>query len=257
MFRTYLASKTVAEYLRQHDGIRQLPPYRKLHLAKLANLEAAMMCNHKRTIPASFEKSLQKKRDTLDSLRKMRPWSKTKATLDKVAASEPKTDKQKASREKRIKNLNKLVRSKKKRHKERVEKIKLQIELAERTRDYNLGTSLRNYIDPRIFKAWTSRCGNGMDQAVHCRTAKKIFVGAKRARSLEERICKVLISDFLRLAAATEADAGCTVTADSADSASFCGCGWFCMMRRDAPIGCSFECGLARLPACGNPSGRA
>jgi len=38
---------------------------------------------------------------------------------------------------------------------ERKEKIKITIDLAGKTRDYNLGTSLRNYIDPRIFKAWT------------------------------------------------------------------------------------------------------
>lgn len=157
VFRTYLASSKVAEYLRQHDDIKPFPPYKKIHLAKLANLEAAVMCNHKRTIPASFEKSLQKKRDTLESLKRMKPWSKTSATLSTVKASEPKTDKQKANKNKRIKNLNKIIRVKKKRHKERMEKIKLQIDLAEQTRDYNLGTSLRNYIDPRIFKSWTSQ----------------------------------------------------------------------------------------------------
>jgi DNA topoisomerase-1 len=31
--------------------------------------------------------------------------------------------------------------------------------LSEKTKDYNLGTSLRNYIDPRIFKAWTNEVG--------------------------------------------------------------------------------------------------
>ena len=33
--------------------------------------------------------------------------------------------------------------------------MKLQIKLVKKTRDYNLGTSLRNYIDPRVVKAWT------------------------------------------------------------------------------------------------------
>ena len=44
-------------------------------------------------------------------------------------------------------------------HKERTEKLKLQIDLSEKTKDYNLGTSLRNYIDPRIIKAWTDEVG--------------------------------------------------------------------------------------------------
>ena len=29
------------------------------------------------------------------------------------------------------------------------------MDLTKKTKDHNLGTSLRNYIDPRIFKSWT------------------------------------------------------------------------------------------------------
>jgi DNA topoisomerase I len=36
----------------------------------------------------------------------------------------------------------------------RMEKIQYQLKLQKETRDYNLGTSLRNYIDPRIMKTW-------------------------------------------------------------------------------------------------------
>ena len=42
---------------------------------------------------------------------------------------------------------------------ERVEKMDLQVRLATETKDYNIGTSLRNYIDPRLFKAWTDEVG--------------------------------------------------------------------------------------------------
>ncbi|MCI0478012.1 MAG: hypothetical protein L0Y55_17350, partial [Anaerolineales bacterium] len=42
---------------------------------------------------------------------------------------------------------------------ERVERASLQLDLAKRTRDYNLGTSLKNYIDPRVFKAWGDYAG--------------------------------------------------------------------------------------------------
>ena len=48
-----------------------------------------------------------------------------------------------------------LIRKRKVKHTERIEKVELQINLTEKTRDYNLGTSLRNYIDPRVFKSWT------------------------------------------------------------------------------------------------------
>ena len=155
VFRTYLATTVVKEFLEKHDNIRSSSPSKKIHHAKLANLEAAKMCNHKRTIPKTFEKSLQKKRDTLKDVTSVKPWLTTEETLKKVTETTPKTDKQAQRQEERIKRLQKQIRQKKKRHKERVEKMNLQIDLAERTRDYNLGTSLRNYIDPRVVKAWT------------------------------------------------------------------------------------------------------
>jgi DNA topoisomerase-1 len=36
----------------------------------------------------------------------------------------------------------------------RIERIEMQLKLQKETRDYNLGTSLRNYIDPRVVVAW-------------------------------------------------------------------------------------------------------
>jgi len=35
----------------------------------------------------------------------------------------------------------------------------MQLRLQKNTRDYNLGTSLRNYIDPRVMKAWMGYVG--------------------------------------------------------------------------------------------------
>jgi DNA topoisomerase-1 len=35
-----------------------------------------------------------------------------------------------------------------------IEKSRLQIEARRQTRDYNLGTSLKSYIDPRIYYNW-------------------------------------------------------------------------------------------------------
>ena len=35
-----------------------------------------------------------------------------------------------------------------------IEKAKLQIKMKMKTRDYNLNTSLKSYIDPRIYYRW-------------------------------------------------------------------------------------------------------
>lgn len=159
VFRTYLATTVVKNYLKEHTAIKAKTSNEKLYHAKLANLEAAVMCNHKRTIPKTFEQALQKKRDTLKNIEKEKPWEKTLETLKKVENTDAKTDAQKKTKQKRIKTLNEQIKNQKERHKDRVEKLKLQIDLSEKTRDYNLGTSLRNYIDPRVFKSWTDEVG--------------------------------------------------------------------------------------------------
>ena len=159
VFRTYLATAVVKKYLVAHDNIKGKSATEKIYHAKLANLEAAMMCNHKRTIPKTFEESLQKKRDSLKKVEKEEAWKKTQLTLKKLEASEPKTDTQKKSKIKRIKTLNEQIKKQKIKHKERIEKLEFQINLSEKTKDYNIGTSLRNYIDPRVFKAWTDEVG--------------------------------------------------------------------------------------------------
>jgi DNA topoisomerase-1 len=57
-----------------------------------------MMCNHKRTIPKTYELTLQKKRDTLKKVEKEQVWKKTQEILKKVESTESKTDTQKKSK---------------------------------------------------------------------------------------------------------------------------------------------------------------
>jgi len=155
VFRTYLATRTVRNYLKEHDKIQEKSPHAKLYHAKLANLEAAKMCNHKRTIPKTFESSLEKKRQT----------------LRKAKGAVPKTERQKE------------------RKRERIEKLRLQIDLAERTREYNLGTSLRNYIDPRVVKAWTDEMGAQWDKLYTAALQKK-FLWVQKERLSWKRISR-------------------------------------------------------------------
>jgi len=151
VFRTYLASSVVSKYLRDHDNIKSESNMKKLFHAKMANLNSARMCNHKRTIPKNFEQSLQKKKDSLSNVQQSKPWQKSEETLKKAESIVQKTKKQKE----RVKKIKIQIRNRKAKHAERIEKLQLQIELTQKTRDHNLGTSLRNYIDPRIFKTWT------------------------------------------------------------------------------------------------------
>ena len=209
VFRTYLATNVVKEYLVKHDDIHNKTDTEKLYHAKLANLEAAVMCNHKRTIPKNFDEKLQERYCNLKEIRKQKPWDKAERDLEetkdkkpwdkaekeleKIKKINPKTDKQKKNKSKRLRakrkqikkqkeyNKNKIdklvlqIKKHKERHKNRVEKLSLQLDLAKKTRDYSLGTSLRNYIDPRVFKAWTDEIGAEWERLYTAALQKKFL----------------------------------------------------------------------------------
>jgi len=136
VFRTYIATAIVKERLatptlKVHKNESE---FKKVYVAKIANLEAAITCNHKKGIdprnPASkkswekFEQSIANKKEKIRQLKvelKEKKW---------------KTELQKLKKEQRL------------------EKLEFQLRLQQETKDYNLGTSLRNYIDPRVFKSW-------------------------------------------------------------------------------------------------------
>ncbi len=149
VFRTHHATETVQTYLRKHNGFKPgESPFVKLHHARVANLEAAIRCNHKRTPPKTWERTLLKKQQRLDEL-------KTK---------EVRTDKQKMRLE------------------ERIRKLKLDVDLQKRTRDYNLNTSLRNYIDPRVYKSWANRAEFDW-KGIYPKTLQRKFLWASRAKA--------------------------------------------------------------------------
>ena len=113
-FRTYHASKVVGEYLKTMKVSKDDPEYIKKNVATLANLEAAIVCNHKRKLPKNWENSLAKKMERLKALQAR----KTKKSAEGVKA------------------------------------LKIKIKTMKATRDYNLGTSLKSYVDPRLYYRW-------------------------------------------------------------------------------------------------------
>lgn len=136
VFRTYIATAIVKEHLSAPilKVNKNESEFKKAYIAKIANLQAAITCNHKKGIdpknPASkkswekFEQSVANKKEKIKQIEielKDKKW---------------KTELQKLKKEQRL------------------EKLEFQLRLQQETKDYNLGTSLRNYIDPRVFKSW-------------------------------------------------------------------------------------------------------
>ena len=189
VFRTYLASSVVTKYLRENGDIKKSTPAEKLYHAKLANLEAATMCNHKRTIPKTFEQTLQKKVDTLKTAENATPWKAKEEVLKKAESATPKTDAQKEKQSERIKKAKTQIRKSKQKHKERIEKLRLQVDLTKKTKDYNLGTSLRNYIDPRVFKSWTDEM-NAEWEKLYTAALQKKFLWVKSENESWQHVSK-------------------------------------------------------------------
>ena len=125
VFRTWKVSRTVREYLEKSKAKKDDPEYVKQYEAKLANLEAAKIANHKRKVPMNFDERLAKKEAKLKEL---------EAQLKEKEAQGKKTE-----------SLAK-----------RLSKARLDLKLTRETKEYNLGTSLKSYIDPRVYVQWAN-----------------------------------------------------------------------------------------------------
>jgi DNA topoisomerase-1 len=212
VFRTCHATDAVESKLKEVAVAKDAPEYVKKHIATLANLEAAVTCNHKRTISASWQQSLERQKERLkerrkktrentriykqrildtnakfeervvkyeakleDDKAKLLEYQKELEQREKEGKSLEGIKKRVASKKKTISTGRKRIRDLKAKHRESIEKLKeklenrqqrdkemiekteLQIEARELTRDYNLGTSLKSYVDPRVYLEWGRR----------------------------------------------------------------------------------------------------
>ncbi len=209
VFRTCYSSASVETKLQDASVQVGDPEYLKKAVATLANLEAAKICNHRRTIPKTWKSSLEKKKIRLKALRsrakeaqeKLRQKTtdrkekyearlikaeeqleatkrrleisrqqlaekekqgqrvkalrkRVKAQRARVARQRQRLQKLKSTHRAQMQRLRERLANRRHRDKSAVEKLRLQIRTRKETRDYNLGTSLKSYIDPRIYYDW-------------------------------------------------------------------------------------------------------
>lgn len=151
VFRTWRCTKTVREELEKSGVKKEDPDYVKTYVAKMANLKVAEVANHKRKIPPTFDKRVEDK-------------------------------------EGRLKELEVLLKQKKKEGKKtesletRIEKAKRDLELTKLTREYNLGTSLKSYIDPMAYVKWAKKVKFDVEK-FYPKTLQKKFSWALHGKS--------------------------------------------------------------------------
>jgi DNA topoisomerase-1 len=126
VFRTWKCKKILKEELDKSSVTKADPKYKKNYAAKMANLKVAEVANHKRKIPPTFDERVKQKEEKLKDMKAQ--LTTKKAEGKKIEALET-----------------------------RIEKAKLELELTKLTREYNLGTSLKSYIDPQAYVKWAKK----------------------------------------------------------------------------------------------------
>jgi len=220
VFRTHYASEAVEARLQKASVRYEDPEYVKKHIATLANLEAAKVCNHRRTIPKTWKSSLERRKTRLKTLRgrakeaqsqltqklterKQRyreSLQKTQERLNRmktqlasyqlqlnerqrhggrsisalkrrirlqrgrVARQRQHLKKLKANHREQMERLRQRLKSRRNRDRTAIERLKFKIEAQKETRDFNLTTALKSYIDPRIYYEWGQRVGYDWEQ---------------------------------------------------------------------------------------------
>lgn len=145
VFRTYNASRTLQEQLeRLTDSDDDIAA--KVLSYNRANREVAILCNHQRAVPKTYDQSmanLQKKIDDKKGL--IDEVEKDLKTLKRQAKSGGSVT-EKAMYDKKKKALDRLN--------DQLHKLEIQSTDKEENKQIALGTSKLNYLDPRISVAW-------------------------------------------------------------------------------------------------------
>jgi DNA topoisomerase-1 len=171
VFRTHHATVAVQDSLERSGVDRTDSEHIKWHAANLANLEAAVLCNHTKMAPAGWPRTRQRYkerrqkadervrtyRDRVKAYRETLADLRLEAREKTEAAPEAGRAKVRARYRKRIGVAKRRVESARAQlRKARLAKDKLRVQssIASKKRTWNLGTSLKSYIDPRVYYRW-------------------------------------------------------------------------------------------------------
>jgi len=192
VFRTHHATVAVRVSLEDSGVEADDPDHVKWEAASLANLEAAVLCNHTKKAPASWPRSRQryrerqekaaervnKYRERLKEQREALATLRQEARQEREAADPAKRTKVKARYDKRIATAQRRVERTQgmlERAQIARDKIKSQASIAAKKRTWNLGTSLKSYIDPRIYYEWGQEVEYDVLEAYYPKALRRKF----------------------------------------------------------------------------------
>jgi DNA topoisomerase-1 len=202
VFRTHHATQAVRESLIASEA--DDPEYKKWHAASMANLQAAVLCNHYKTAPANWQERrrrarerLQKYKDKADLRRSQLREAKEALKVLRQEAREKRQEAKTAKQRERvrIRYAKKIERAKKKiesaedrleRARTALDKAQAKDEVSIKKRTWNLGTSLKSYIDPRVFYEWGQEVDYDVLERYYPKALRRKFAWARGEDETEE-----------------------------------------------------------------------
>jgi DNA topoisomerase-1 len=203
VFRTHHATQLVRKHLLESEVKPNDPEYEKWQTLNMANLSAARFCNHTKQSKANWsarrERYNQRKQRAKERVQKyraqVREYKQALADLrrearEKIAAARTskQRDKKRASYDRKIERAERRTATAQGRL-ERAElslgKLKARWRVSRVKRDWNLNTSLKSYIDPRILYRWGQRVEYDVLQKYYPKALRRKFSWVKQAEGSE------------------------------------------------------------------------
>jgi len=199
VFRTHHATQIVQEHLANAKVQPSDPEYAKWQAANMANLQAAIFCNHTKKVAASWparrERFAQREQRARERVQKYRTQVKEykealsalrKEAREKIAACRtPKQrEKKQASYQKKIERAERRIVTAEERLQRAqlaLGKVKAKALVASKKRKWNLTTSLKSYIDPRVFYRWGQRVEYDVLEKYYSKALRRKFSWVKHA----------------------------------------------------------------------------
>jgi len=148
VFRTYNASFTLQQQLDELTDASDNVAAKMLSYNR-ANREVAILCNHQRAVPKTFDKSMENLAGKIEAKQDAIKEAEKKFKSAKKAYKNGGSQAEKSNLEKAKKTIERLM--------EQLEKLEIQRTDRDENKTIALGTSKLNYLDPRISVAWCKK----------------------------------------------------------------------------------------------------
>ncbi len=197
VFRTHHATNVVKTSLENSNVVKTDPEYVKWEATVNANLEAAILCNHTKQPPKNwaerkvkFREREKSAKERIENIKTLLKTLKQEVKDLKVEYKEKKEAAPNKAQRKKIKErYDKKIQAKKSRLEATIQreekaqialgKLRAQKAIASQNRTWNLGTSQKSYIDPRVFHEWGKSVNYDVIDKYYSATLKRKFMWVK------------------------------------------------------------------------------